>query len=103
MVEVGQLVEQWAGQLGVRHYVQLGLADPVKWADLVGGDLAGAGRPAGFVRGELVVEAVDQVSAARLRYCADAIRAVLNEAAGEDFVKRVIVRAPRRPHDPSRG
>ncbi len=71
------------------------LLAPQRWRECLGDDLAEAGRPVRLTEGVLTIEATDAVGATRLRYAEGAIKALLNEAADRDVVRRVVVRVTR--------
>ena len=77
---------------GLDAATRLELFDSTRWAELVGDDLASAGRPVRLEGGVLVVEAFNEMGSLRLLHAREGVRARLNEEAGDDVVRRIVVR-----------
>lgn len=89
---MGEILATSARTIGLTPEIASLIADDAAWADIVGEDLAGSGRPVRFEDGELVVAAMDRIGETRLRYAADVVRDAVNESIGTPCVRCVVVR-----------
>ncbi len=92
MEHVGEATRRWAlgHDLAVCHGV--GLFNRDRWREIVGDDLADAGRPLRLERGRLVIEVDDLSGSTLYRYSCDAVADLVNEAAGDIVVRSVSLR-----------
>lgn len=91
-VSVGDVIAQSARTIGLSTGLAAIISDAGVWADVVGEDLAGSGRPVRVDEGTLVVAASDLIGETRLRYAAEVIRDAVNKHLGSEQVRSVAIR-----------